>query len=107
MNRKPSPTKSNTPVYLVKIIDCSKDDVLNANKIGHVQEAYEMDCCRMFTSLYNEVCTLMNIPNDVGILVLLELKWIVCELSSTTAADLSLIISVTNKVTNKVTTKIG
>jgi hypothetical protein len=38
----------------------------------------------------------------VGILVLLELKWIVCELSLTTAADLSLIISVTNKVPTKI-----
>jgi hypothetical protein len=64
MNRNPSPTKSTTPVYLVKITDCSKDDVLNANKKGHVQEAYEMDSCRMFTSLYNEVSTLINIPND-------------------------------------------
>jgi hypothetical protein len=38
----------------------------------------------------------------VGILVLLELKWIVCEMSLMTAADLSLIISVTNKVPTKI-----
>jgi hypothetical protein len=38
----------------------------------------------------------------VGILVLLELKWIVCEFSLMTAADLSLIISLTNKVPTKI-----
>jgi hypothetical protein len=44
----------------------------------------------------------LELGYTVGILVLLELKWIVCELSVTTAADLSLIISVTNKVPTKI-----